>query len=283
MTDNQKGLLFAHTAAVLFGLTGILGALIQTDAALITLGRSTFAFISLFVAGLLCKISMTKGITRRLIFSLIFSGILLSIHWTTFFYSIKIGGVAMATLGFASFPAFITLIERFVLHDKVSKTSWVLVLAVMVGLVLVSPDFDFKNSNTEGLLWGIFSGFSFACLAVVNRTMGNQINPVVISFWQNLVVAISTLPLLFFANLTMTTTDLFWLAILGIICTALSHYFFVSSVQFISARTTGLIIALEPVYAIVVAWLLFNEEPTLKMIIGGALIIGAAVYPSKKH
>lgn len=189
----------------------------------------------------------------------------------------------MATLGFASFPAFITLIERFVLYDKVNLTSWLLVLIVMIGLVLVSPDFDFQNSNTAGLMWGIFSGFSFAGLAVVNRTMGNQISPVVISFWQNLVVSISTLPLLGLANLTITGHDLFWLAVLGIICTALSHFLFVSSVQFINARTTGLIISLEPVYAIVVAWLLFNEEPTLKMMIGGALIIGAAIYPSKSH
>lgn len=283
MTNRHKGLLFAHAAAILFGMTGILGALIQTDATLITLGRSAFAFLSLFVASLLLRIGLTQGLNRKLVYSLIFSGILLSVHWTTFFYSIKIGGVAMATLGFASFPAFITLIERFVLHDKVNMTSWLLVLTVMIGLVLVSPDFDFQNSNTAGLIWGIFSGFSFGALAVVNRTMGNQLNPVVISFWQNLIVAISTIPALFFINVSMTISDVFWLAVLGIICTALSHFLFVSSVQFINARTTGLIISLEPVYAILVAWLLFNEEPTIKMLIGGVLIIGAAIYPSKQH
>lgn len=282
MTNHQKGLAFAHFAAVLFGMTGILGALIQTDASLITFGRSSFAFISLWIASLLLKISLSQQLSIPLIRSLILSGVLLAIHWGTFFISIKIGGVAMATLGFASFPAFITLIERFVLRDKVSLTSWILVATVMLGLLLVSPTFDLQHANTAGLLWGVVSGFCFGSLAVVNRTIGHRLHPISIAFWQNLVVAIVTLPFLFFTDLSMREEDLLWLAILGIVCTAFSHYLFVSSVQYISARTTGLIISLEPVYAIVVAWLLFNEEPTLKMIIGGILIIGAAIYPQEK-
>lgn len=283
MTNHQKGLTFAHLAAILFGMTGILGALIQADASFITFGRASFAFISLGLSAVLLKLSLRENISPTLTRSLLLSGILLAVHWGTFFLSIKIGGVAMATLGFASFPAFVTLIERFVLKDNISLTSWILVTIVMVGLILVSPEFDLRNTNTEGLLWGILSGFCFGSLAVVNRTIGQRLHPISIAFWQNLIVAIVTLPFIFFMDMTIHTNDLLWLAVLGIICTAFSHYLFVSSVQYISARTTGLIISLEPVYAIVVAWLLFNEEPTLKMIIGGILIIGAAIYPQEKQ
>lgn len=282
MTRQQKGLIFAHFAAVLFGMTGILGALIHSDATVITFGRASFAFVSLFVVSLLLKNPPSKGLNNPLIRSLLFSGILLAIHWGTFFYSIKVGGVAMATLGFASFPTFITLIERFVLHDKVSLRAWILVLVVMIGLFLVSPELNLQNSNTEGLLWGILSGLSFGSLAVVNRTIGQRLHPVSIAFWQNLIVACVTLPFLFILPINLSSSDVFWLAILGILCTALSHFLFVSSVQYINARTTGLIISLEPVYAILVAWTLFNEEPTLKMFIGGALIIGTAFYPKEK-
>ncbi|WP_245587037.1 DMT family transporter [Pelistega indica] len=152
----------------------------------------------------------------------------------------------------------------------------------MLGLFLVSPELDLKNSNTSGLLWGIMSGFSFGSLAVVNRTIGQQLHPITIAFWQNLFVSLFTLPLLTLSTFSITGMDIFWLSILGILCTALSHFLFVSSVQYINARTTGLIISLEPVYAIIVAWFLFNEEPTIKMLIGGMLIIGAAIYPQNK-
>ncbi len=282
MTNHQKGLVFAHLAAVLFGMTGILGALIQMDASLITFGRASLAFISLYLYSRLVGISLTQHLSPFFMGRLLFSGVLLAIHWVTFFYAVKIGGVAMATLGFASFPAFITLIERFILRDKVNSTAWLLVFIVMFGLFLVSPELTWQNTNSVGLVWGISSGLSFAGLAVVNRTMGHQLSAISISFWQNLIVAIVTLPTLCFISLSMTGNDGVYLLILGVICTALSHVLFVSSVKYIPARTTGLIISLEPVYAIVVAWWLFNEQPTLKMIIGGILIIGAAIYPHEK-
>ena len=282
MPNYRKGLLFAHVAAILFGMTGILGALIKTDAAFITFGRAAFAFISLFIVAKFLGQHLKANITKSLFAKLALSGALLAIHWITFFYAIKMGGVAMATLGFASFPAFITLIERFILKDNVNLTSWILVFVVMLGLFLVSPELDLKNSNTSGLLWGIMSGFSFGSLAVINRTIGQQLHPINIAFWQNLFVSLFSLPLLAFSSFSITSMDIFWLSILGIICTALSHFLFVSSVQYINARTTGLIISLEPVYAIIVAWVLFNEEPTLKMLIGGMLIIGAAIYPQNK-
>ncbi|MNC76879.1 EamA-like transporter family protein [compost metagenome] len=48
----------------------------------------------------------------------------------------------------------------------------------------------------------------------------------------------------------------------------------------IKARTAAVVFALEPVYGITVAWLLFGENPTLRMLIGGALIIVAIVVSS---
>ena len=102
------------------------------------------------------------------------------------------------------------------------------------------------------------------------------------AFWQNLVVALITLPFLGLIEIQMSASDWFWLAVLGTASTALAHYLFVSSLQYLNARTAGLIIALEPVYAILVAWPLFGEVPTLKIVIGGLLIIGAAVFPNSK-
>ena len=282
MTPRNKGLLCAHLTAVLFGMTGILGALIQTDPLLITFGRAVFACLSLYIAALLFKSHLQRNLNRALLLKLLFSGIMLGIHWLTFFIGIKSGGVAMATLGFASFPAFITILERFVLRDHVNLRSWFLVLVVMIGLFLVSPELDLANQNTNGLLWGIVSGFAFAALAVSNRTYGKTLDSIQVAFWQNLVVALITLPFLSLIELRMSPSDWFWLAVLGTASTAFAHFLFVTSLQYVNARTAGLIIALEPVYAILVAWPLFGEVPTLKIIIGGLLIIGAAVFPNRK-
>jgi drug/metabolite transporter (DMT)-like permease len=66
-----------------------------------------------------------------------------------------------------------------------------------------------------------------------------------------------------------------WLALLGIFCTGLSHALFVFSLSHMRVNMAGLVIALEPVYAIAVAWLLFAQVPALRTLAGGALIVSA--------
>lgn len=64
-------------------------------------------------------------------------------------------------------------------------------------------------------------------------------------------------------------------------CTGLAHSLFVASLKVLKARTTAVIFALEPVYGITIAWWLFNEQPTARMLVGGALIILASVITSR--
>lgn len=279
MPSSRQGLVSAHIAAFLFGLTGVLGALIQSTPAIITFGRAFFAVLALAVASFLLRSPITKNINRRTLKTLSMAGLSLTIHWVTFFIAIKTGGVALATLGFASFPAFITLLECIFLKETIGKREGFLLLLVLLGLLLITPSSDPANTSTIGLAWGVVSGFSFAVLAVINRKSAINLDPIQVAFWQNLWVVALTLPFIFGDIGMLAPRDYGWLAVLGIFCTALSHYLFVFSLRALTARTTGLIIALEPVYAIVVAWILFAEEPTLRMIIGGALIITAAVFP----
>jgi drug/metabolite transporter (DMT)-like permease len=75
--------------------------------------------------------------------------------------------------------------------------------------------------------------------------------------------------------------DWLWIGLLGVFCTGVAHSLFVASLAVIKARTAAVVFALEPVYGITVAWLLFNENPTLRMLLGGALIIVAIVVSSR--
>ena len=70
---------------------------------------------------------------------------------------------------------------------------------------------------------------------------------------------------------------------LGVLCTGLAHTLFVKSLEALDARSAGMIIALEPVYAIVCAWWLFGEEPSGRMLVGASLIILATVLLAMGH
>ena len=302
-TSPRRALITAHVAAVLFGMTGILGALIHFAPTTITAGRAGFAAVSLLMLALLQKRPVVRALNARHIRVLLASGIFLAIHWVTFFLAVKVGGVAVATLGFASFPAFIALLDVLVFRERIGAGEGTLLTLVTLGLVLVTPSFDFGNSGTIGLLWGLLSGLSFACLAVLNRRGSRGVDAIQVALWQNTIVFLLVLPLagvmggagstqvarsthaVDAAGSVVATpshlADWFWLAVLGIFCTGLSHTLFVRSLDGLDARSAGMIIALEPVYAIACAWWLFGDQPSLRMLAGAGLIILATVLSAR--
>lgn len=123
------------------------------------------------------------------------SGILLATHWVTFYLGVKIGGVAVGTLGFASFPAFVALFEMIAFKEKLHFKEYLLLLAISIGLVMITPAFEFGNQTTQGLLWGIASAASYGVLAVLNRLNASKLSGTEASLWQYVAVAIVLLPL----------------------------------------------------------------------------------------
>ena len=298
---HVSALAAAHGVAVLFGLTGILGALIRFDAVAITAGRAGFAATALLVLALAQRRPLLQGLGPRRAGIVLASGFLLAVHWITFFLAVKVGGVAVATLGFASFPAFIALLDVVLFRERIGRAEGTMLALVTLGLVLVTPSFDVGDQGTAGLLWGLASGLSFAGLAICNRRGNRGMDAIQVAFWQNLVVALLVLPLLGLSLAppqvarSQATSSLvtgaaaidwaswFWLAVLGVLCTGLAHTLFVKSLESLDARSAGMIIALEPVYAIACAWWLFGEEPSGRMLVGASLIILATVLLAMGH
>lgn len=276
---HRNALIIAHLAAVLFGLTGILGHLIDANASVITFGRAAFAVLALGAVAQFQRRGVFHQLNWRKLGMMALSGVMLMAHWVTFFIAIKVGGVAVATLGFASFPAFIALLDLAVFRERIGASESLLLLLVSIGLVLVVPSFDLLDQGTVGLLWGLASGLSFALLAITNRRGLQGLNAVQVAFWQNMTVALLVAP---FAldNLMIRGlghSDWIYLAMLGVFCTGLSQYLFVKSLEGLEARSAGMIIALEPVYAIACAWWLFGDQPSLRMVAGASLIILATI------
>lgn len=277
--NSRQAQVAIHVTALLFGLTGIFGELIQASATLITAGRASFATITLLLF-LIQAGHRPGGLSRHglPLWVLLLAGVLLAIHWTTFFVAVKVGGVAIATLGFASFPAFITLLEGFLFKEHTRASEWWVVALVTAGLVLVTPSFDFRNEATIGLGWGVASGLAFALFTLANRRAVSHLPARELAGWENLVVAALTLPWCFGEFSSLRALDWVWLFMLGVFCTALSHSLLVSSLALLKARTAGVVIALEPVYAILFAAVLFAQYPSLRMLTGGALIVGAIIW-----
>ena len=270
-----------HIGAVMFGLTGVFGKLAAASASIIVFGRAGFAVLALACFAALAKGTRWKKLALRDARNLLISGVLLAGHWVSFFVAVKIAGVAIATLGFASFPAFTVILEGLIFRERIRSNEVVLVVLVSIGLILVTPHFDLASQATEGLLWAIASGLLFSLLSLNNRANNGRVPAVQAAMWQNAVVALCLLPFAAPGLSEVRPLDWLWIGLLGVFCTGVAHSLFVASLAVIKARTAAVVFALEPVYGITLAWLLFHETPTVRMLFGGVLIIVAIVVSSR--
>ena len=277
---HRNALLAIHLGALMFGLSGVFGKLAASTPLIITLGRAGFAVVALLLAAQMLPNKGTQP-TARQRFGLLLGGLLLGGHWLTFFLAVKVAGVGIATLGFASFPGFAILLEGLLFRERTRPVEFGLVALVCFGLLLVTPQFDLGSQSTLGLLYGIVSGLTFALLSLLNRAVTRDVDPVQAALWQNGTILLCLLPFTWSSLPAVPAMDWLWLSLLGVFCTGLAHSLFVASLKVLKARTTAVIFALEPVYGITIAWWLFNEQPTARMLVGGALIILASVIASR--
>jgi drug/metabolite transporter (DMT)-like permease len=270
-----------HIGALMFGLTGVFGKLAAASPAVIVFGRAVFAVLALAVFARFASSTRWQKLRGRDARRLLLGGLLLAGHWVSFFISVKVAGVAIATLGFASFPAFTVLLEGLIFRERIRANEILLVVLVSVGLVLVTPDFDLASGATTGLLWAVASGLLFSLLSLTNRAGSAHVPPVQAALCQNVVVGLCLLPMAAPQLSDVRPIDWLWIGLLGVFCTGLAHSLFVASLAVIKARTAAVVFAMEPVYGITIAWLLFDENPTLRMLLGGVLIIVAIVVSSQ--
>ncbi|UCJ14656.1 DMT family transporter [Pseudomonas sp. MM211] len=271
-----------HSAALLVGVSALFGESLNVSASMIVLGRAAFALLALSAICVCLDLRPWRGVSTATAAKLLTTGVALGGHWILFFMAVRTGGVAVATLGFASFPAFTALIERLIFGQRLGRTDSLIVLLVSIGLILVTPSFDLRDGATAGLLWGILSGASYAAIAVANKHFASKVDGLSSCWWQCLAISVALLPWSLPELPEIGFHDWWQLAALGVLCTALAYSLFIASLRHVRTHTAAVVIAMEPIYAIAGAWLIFGSVPTASMLLGGLLILGAVAWAGLK-
>lgn len=276
------GLLELHTAVFLFGLSGLLGKIMTLHPVIIVIGRTLFAAATLFILLRLSK-RRIRIRSKRQTGILVFTGVLLGFHWMAFFQSIKVSSVAVGLITFSTFPLFVTFMEPYVFRERFHLFDLFTATLVFSGLLLVIPEFDFSNHITQGAIWGILAGFSFAILSLVNRKYVGSYPPTLIAFYQNLTATLVLLPLAFLIDFSFLPIDFVLLPTLGILCTAVAHTLFIKSLSHVRTQLASITACLEPVYGILLAIVIIDEIPTLRTLLGGIIILGTILTATSRR
>lgn len=270
-----------HISIFLFGLVGLFGKFFTIPAPTIVFGRTVLASGVLLLA-LMYRDGRksTDQITNAL--GLIPSGALLALHWFTFFYSIQISSVATGLLAVATFPIFVALLEPLSSRRRPQAFDLASAAVVFAGLTLVVPEYDFRNRFFQGLLWGLFSAFSFTLLTLFNQRFVQKSDALVVGLFQNFWAAVCLIPWAL-PILSLDSSGWALMIFLGVFCTALAHTLFISALTEIRPQLASMAAGLEPVYGIALAALILGEFPGVRELAGGALIVGAVIVASLRR
>lgn len=273
LSARAQGVLAINCAAVIFGTAALYGKL-DISVLWIVAMRAAFAALTLAALGGYQAARRPSALPWGV---LGLSGFLLAIHWLAFFASVQLAGVAVATLTFATFPLFTVIVEA-AQQRRLPTPAELAVGAVIVIAVALLVEPGGGERNITGAAVGLASGFTYALFWRVSQRLGSVMPPAGISLYQNGVVLALLTPLLLAAE-PVPTRAFEWLSLiaLGVFNTALMLQLYLFALKRISAGTCSGFVALEPVYAIVFAAVLFGEPVTPWIVVSIALILGASL------
>ncbi|MBT8260574.1 MAG: DMT family transporter [Bacteroidia bacterium] len=278
---KTKNYLHLHLLVFIAGFTAILGKEISIDSISLVWYRMIIAGVLMYIFIKLSKISLNVGIAAILKFSV--AGILIAIHWITFFESINQSNVSIALAMFSTGAFFASFIEPIFFRRKIIKYEIAFGLIVILGVWLITQS-ELKYLN--GIILGIISALFSTLFAVVNGQFVKNYNASTISMYEFIsgVFFISLFIFLFKGGFTekffiLSNLDWIYIFTLASVCTAYAFIGAVHVMRYLTPYTVMLTYNLEPVYGILLALLLTpeNEIMSSQFYYGAILIISTVL------
>ena len=261
----KKAFIQLHIAVLLAGLTGILGKLISLNEGLLVWYRLLLTAPSLWLLALLRRQDIRIG--RKDLWRIFGIGGIAALHWVAFYGSIKYSNVSVSLLCFSAIGFFTALIEPLIMRHKVDVVELLLGLLVIAGICLI---FQVNPHFKTGIVIGLVSALLGSLFPVLNKRILRRVSSENVTLYElsgGLLVLTLLMPVylwLFPApSLLPSPSDWGWLLVLSWACTVLAFNLSMSALQKISAFTVNLSYNLEPVYGILLAFLLFREDKYL--------------------
>ena len=277
----QKAFIQLHIAVFLAGFTGVLGKFIGLNEGLLVWYRLLITVAILGLMGYLKK--SLQPIAMQDFLKIFAVGLLVAIHWVSFYGSVKYGNASIAVVSLSATPFFTAFFEPIVFKRRIQLIEILLSLLCIAGIGVI---FDFHPQYKVGIIFGIVSAIGFSLFPVFNKKLLLRFDPATLMIYEmgGALLAVTLLIpfyLLWFPALYYlpTAADWWWLAVLVGICTVLCFDLQLNALQKISPFTANIVYNMEPVYGIILAFVVLKENQQLDshFYIGLTLIVLSVV------
>ncbi len=261
----KKAFLQLHIAVFLAGFTGILGRLITLNEGMIVWYRLLLTAATMWILFSLMK--KLQKIPFIDILKITGVGFIAAMHWVTFYGAIKYSNVSVALVCFSAIGFFTALFEPLILKKKINWTELLLGLVTLIGIYII---FHFDTQYKTGIIVGIISAILASLFPIFNREFLKRINVETMLTWQQ-TGGLLTLSILLPFYLQRFPTENFipspgnfgWLVVLSWFCSVIAFQFSANALKRLSAFTVNLTYNLEPVYGIILAFMVYKENQFL--------------------
>ena len=281
-SSKQSGLWELHLAVLLFGGTALFSKLIPLSALDITLLRCVVAAFVLACIVKISKKNLSLHSSRDYLIALGL-GIIVSLHWVTYFASMQLSSVAIGMIAFFTYPVMTVLIEPIITSNRIQRGDIVSGLIVLLGVILLIPEASLGNDVTMGIALGILSAAFFTARNLLHKKYFSAYSGPHAMLYQT-GVAVFFLAPWHTIELSQIEQDTWWLILLlGVMFTAAPHALFTTALRHLSAKTVSLVSCLQPLYGAVLALLFLGEQLDIKTAIGGLLVVTTAIVETQKN
>ena len=277
-----KHYLHLHLLVFIAGFTAILGELITIGSLELVWYRMAIAGVLMFIYIKIIKLNIK--VTKKIFWQFSAAGIIIALHWITFFEAINQANVSIALAMFSSGAFFASFIEPIFFKRRILAYEILFGIIVIVGVVLItSSEMGYINGIILGLLSALFS----TLFAVINGRFIERYNATVISFYEFISgVVFLTIFILATGNtfnaefFSLSNSDWIYIFILASVCTAYAFIGAVEVMRYISPFTVILSYNLEPIYGIAIALVLFPETEKMspQFYIGACLVLVTVLF-----
>jgi len=205
----------------------------------------------------------------------------------TFFYAYKRTTVANTILTHYIAPILVAFMAPVFLKERLTRNILIGIVVATTGLwIMVGADIgalfsglENANGNTAGIISGLFSGVAYALLIIMFRANSKRFNPLAQAFVLNSVMSLLLLP--FVREFPLHAMH--WLILMGIVHSTIAPFLYLKGLQTVAANRAAVLGYFEPVGAIFFGVILLSEYPSLKGLLGGALILAAGYFTLKEQ
>ena len=277
--SHFKNVLLLHLAIFCIATSGPLGRVIAMPATVVIFWRAALASV-VFMVLLKLQRQQLWIEDRRDRYLILGGGVLIALHWVTYFISLQLSSVAIGMLSLFTYPVITAVLEPLLLKTRFQATHLLLGSLTLLGIYFLVPEFDLANGQVQAIAWGVFSATIYALRNILMKRQVSRYSGTIIMYHHMLAVSLVLLPFLFWEGTGDIQMAWPYIALLAVITTALGHTLFLRSFSHFSITTASIVSCVQPVYGIVLGIIFLKEYPGWSTYLGGGIILFAVLIES---